>query len=94
MNVCGLCNYANHSTKLESTTATKASMKSLRALHISSEEWKQLFILPMNCTCERKLHEFQYKLLHNCLTLNPYLFKIGIQTKIEHMQFQAEYIPY
>ena len=47
---------------------------------ISSEEWKQLFILPINCTYERKLHEFQFKLLHNCLTLNPYLFKIGIQT--------------
>ena len=46
--------------------------------NISSEEWKQLFILPINCTYERKLHEFQYKLLHNCLTLNPYLFKIDI----------------
>ena len=48
--------------------------------NISSEEWKQLFILPINCTYKQKLHEFQYKLLHNCLTLNPYLFKIGIQT--------------
>ena len=48
--------------------------------NISSEEWKQLFILPINCTYERKLHEFQYKLLHNCLTQNSYLFKIGIKT--------------
>ena len=55
-------------------------MEHLSQFYISSEEWKQLPILPINCTYERKLHEFQYKLLHNCRTLNPYLFKIGIQT--------------
>ena len=78
----------NISTKIsyEYLTNRKVIIKTTAMEHlsqtynISSEEWKQSFILPIHCTCERKLHDFQDKLLHYCLTLNPYLFKIGIQT--------------
>ena len=44
----------------------------------NSIEWDKSYILPFYCTKETKLQTFQFKLLHRRITMNDYLYKIGI----------------
>ena len=46
--------------------------------YISNKEWKKIYSISNICTYDRQLQEFQYKILHRYLALNPLLKKMGI----------------
>lgn len=44
---------------------------------IDDHLWRNIFTLPLICTVDQKLKEFQYKCIHNILWFNNRLYKIG-----------------
>ena len=40
--------------------------------------WKDLYIIPYQCTLDTKLREFQFKILHRILTTNYSLYKMSL----------------
>ena len=40
-------------------------------------EWKVIYSLPFRTSLDKKLREFQYKLLDRCLVTNSFLNKVG-----------------